>query len=91
MTKTIQRLDTVGATSALAVATAGSAAADRSSFNNWYGHDGGSGIDASGLVDRGLALSPPTILTGELPPISRPGLDPQEVNRRERHSCWNRA
>jgi hypothetical protein len=39
------------------------AAADRASYNNWHVHDGGSGVDASGLVHRGLAFFP-AILTG---------------------------
>jgi hypothetical protein len=32
--------------------TAGPASADRSSYNNWHVHDGGSGVDANGLVHR---------------------------------------
>ena len=46
----------------LAVA-AGPAGADRGSYANWHVHDGGSGVDASGLVHRGLAFFP-AILTG---------------------------
>jgi hypothetical protein len=63
MTKTMQRLATLGAAIALAGAAAGSASADRGAFHNWHVHDGASGTDASGLVHRGLALFP-AILTG---------------------------
>ena len=63
MSKTIQRLSALGAALALAGAAPGSAAADRSTFENWHVHDGGSGTDESGLVHRGLALFP-AILTG---------------------------
>jgi hypothetical protein len=63
MRKTIQRLGALGAALALAGAAPGAAAADRSSFENWHVHDGGSGTDESGLVHRGLALFP-AILTG---------------------------
>jgi hypothetical protein len=39
------------------------AIADRGAYNNWHVHDGGSGVDANGLVHRGLAFFP-AILTG---------------------------
>ena len=46
------------------VAAAGSAGADRQSFNNWHVHDGGTGTtDASGLTHRGVAFFP-AIFTG---------------------------
>ncbi len=47
----------------LAAVAASPALADRGSYNNWHVHDGGSGIDANGLVHRGLAFFP-AILTG---------------------------
>jgi hypothetical protein len=43
------------ATSCILVLVAGSARADRQSFNNWHVHDGGNGYtDASGLTHRGV-------------------------------------
>lgn len=52
------------ATALLLVAVlAAPAAADRGAFNNWHVHDGGTGVDANGLVHRGRAFFP-AILTG---------------------------
>jgi hypothetical protein len=48
---------------AVAAAAATPAVADRGAYHNWHVHDGGSGVDASGLVHRGLAFFP-AILTG---------------------------
>jgi hypothetical protein len=54
-----------GIVAALGLAAVGAvpALAERGSYNNWHVHDGGSGIDANGLVHRGLAFFP-AILTG---------------------------
>jgi hypothetical protein len=60
--KKLQALVGVAVTLGLA-AVAAAPAADRSSYLNWHVHDGGSGIDANGLVHRGLAFFP-AILTG---------------------------
>ncbi|MDQ3992475.1 MAG: hypothetical protein M3229_02330 [Actinomycetota bacterium] len=46
-----------------AAVAAAPAAAERGSYNNWHVHDGRSGVDANGLVHRGLAFFP-DILTG---------------------------
>ncbi|MBA3401158.1 MAG: hypothetical protein H0U05_04125 [Actinobacteria bacterium] len=40
------------------------AAAERGSYNNWHVHDGGSGVDANGLVHRPAAFFP-SILLGD--------------------------
>jgi hypothetical protein len=47
----------------LAAVTTTPAIADRASFNNWHVHDGGSGVDANGLVHRPMGFFP-DILTG---------------------------
>jgi hypothetical protein len=51
---------------ALAAAAAGPAAAERGSYNNWHVHDGGSGVDANGLVHRGLAFFPAILTAGNV-------------------------
>jgi hypothetical protein len=53
----------IAAALATAVVVVGPAIADRGAFNNWHVHDGGNGVDANGLVHRGLAFFP-AILTG---------------------------
>jgi hypothetical protein len=53
----------IAAALATAVVVARPATADRGAFNNWHVHDGGNGVDANGLVHRGLAFFP-AILTG---------------------------
>jgi hypothetical protein len=45
---------------------AGVAAADRGTFNNWHVHDGGTGVDANGLVHRGLAFFPAILAGGDV-------------------------
>ena len=61
--KTAKVLLGIAAALATAVVVAGPATADRGAFNNWHVHDGGNGVDANGLVHRGLAFFP-AILTG---------------------------
>jgi hypothetical protein len=58
--RNLQAVAAVAAALGLAATPAG---ADRGSYNNWHVHDGGSGVDANGLVHRGLAFFP-AILTG---------------------------
>ncbi|MCA1681004.1 MAG: hypothetical protein LC777_19725 [Actinobacteria bacterium] len=40
------------------------ASADRGSWNNWHVHDGGSGVDSTGLTHRGLTTIFPQIFAG---------------------------
>jgi hypothetical protein len=61
--KNLQAVTAIAAALSLAVVAAAPASADRGSYANWHVHDGGSGVDASGLVHRGLAFFP-AILTG---------------------------
>src|SRR5215211_3313591 len=61
--KNRQAVTAVAAALTLAAVAAAPAGADRGSYLNWHVHDGGSGVDASGLVHRGLAFFP-AILTG---------------------------
>jgi hypothetical protein len=49
-----------------ATATAAPAIADRASFNNWHVHDGGSGVDANGLVHRPVGFFPGILSGGDL-------------------------
>ena len=51
----------LGLAAAFAAAPAG---AERGSYNNWHVHDGGSGVDANGLVHRSAAFFP-SILPGD--------------------------
>jgi len=60
--RTAQACLGVAAALATAVVVAQPAAAARGAFYNWHVHDGGTGVDANGLVHRGLAFFP-TILT----------------------------
>src|SRR5215208_2760975 len=61
--KNLQAVTAIAAALTLAAVAAAPAEADRGSYENWHVHDGGSGVDASGLVHRGLAFFP-AILTG---------------------------
>jgi len=61
--KNLQAVTAIAAALTLAAVAAAPAEADRGSYLNWHVHDGGSGVDASGLVHRGLAFFP-EILTG---------------------------
>ena len=51
---------------ALAAFAAAPAGADRGAYRNWHVHDGGSGVDASGLVHRGLAFFPAILTDGDV-------------------------
>lgn len=50
----------------LAAVAAGPVAADRGAFNNWHVHDGGNGVDANGLVHRGLVFFPAIVAGGNV-------------------------
>ena len=52
------------ATLALAAIGAAPAGAERGSYSNWHVHDGGTGVDANGLVHRPAAFFP-SILPGD--------------------------
>lgn len=56
----------IAAVLATAVVVAGPATADRGAFNNWHVHDGGNGVDANGLVHRGLAFFPAILTSGDV-------------------------
>jgi hypothetical protein len=62
--KKLQALVGIALALGLAAIAAAPAGAERGSYNNWHVHDGGIGVDASGLVHRGLAFFP-AILTGD--------------------------
>jgi hypothetical protein len=61
--RNIQAVAAVAAALSLTAVAATPVEADRGAYNNWHVHDGGSGVDANGLVHRGLAFFP-AILTG---------------------------
>jgi hypothetical protein len=56
----------VAAAFLLATVTATPATADRASFNNWHIHDGGSDVDANGLVHRPVGFFPGILTGGDL-------------------------
>jgi hypothetical protein len=66
MRRKLTALAGLAAALALAVVAAGPAAAERGSYNNWHVHDGGSGVDANGLVHRGLAFFPAILTAGNV-------------------------
>ena len=60
----LQALAGIAATLGLATLAAAPAGAERGSYLNWHIHDGGTGVDASGLVHRPAAFFP-SILPGD--------------------------
>lgn len=60
----LQRLAHIAVALGLAAVAAAPAGADRGSYSNWHVHDGGSGVDANGLVHRPVVFFP-TILPGD--------------------------
>jgi hypothetical protein len=62
--KKLQALIGVAVTLGLAAIAAAPATADRGSYLNWHVHDGGTGVDASGLAHRPAAFFP-GILPGD--------------------------
>ena len=66
MRRKLTALAGLAAALALAAVAAGPAAAERGSYNNWHVHDGGSGVDANGLVHRGLAFFPAILTAGDV-------------------------
>jgi hypothetical protein len=62
----LQALAGIVAALALAAVAAAPAGADRGAYNNWHVHDGGSGVDANGLVHRGLAFFPAILTNGDV-------------------------
>jgi hypothetical protein len=62
--KKLQAFASIAATLALAAVTAAPAGAERGSYSNWHVHDGGTGVDANGLVHRPAAFFP-SILPGD--------------------------
>jgi hypothetical protein len=63
--KKLQAFAGIAAALGLAAAFAAApAAAERGSYNNWHVHDGGSGVDANGLLHRPAAFFP-SILPGD--------------------------
>jgi len=66
MKRKLHALAGIVAALALAAVAAAPAAADRGSYQNWHVHDGGTGVDANGLVTDRLRSSRPS----SAPPIS---------------------
>jgi hypothetical protein len=66
MMKNLHALARIMAALALAAVAAAPAGADRGSYNNWHVHDGSSGVDANGLVHRGLAFFPAILTNGDV-------------------------
>jgi hypothetical protein len=66
MMKKLQALVGIAVALGLAAVPAVPANADRGSYNNWHVHDGGSGLDANGLVHRGLAFFPAILTAGDV-------------------------
>jgi hypothetical protein len=64
--KNLQAFAGIAAALGLAAVAAAPAAAERGAYNNWHVHDGGSGVDASGLVHRGLAFFPAILTSGDV-------------------------
>jgi hypothetical protein len=62
--KKLQAFASIAATLALAAVAAAPAGAERGSYSNWRVHDGGTGVDANGLVHRPAAFFP-SILPGD--------------------------
>ncbi|MDQ3379632.1 MAG: hypothetical protein M3546_04840 [Actinomycetota bacterium] len=58
MKRKLHALAGIVAALALAAVAAAPAAADRGSYQNWHVHDGGTGVDANGLVHRPVAFFP---------------------------------
>lgn len=56
--KKLHALAGIVAALGLAAVAAVPAAAERGSYANWHVHDGGSGVDANGLLHRGVAFFP---------------------------------